>query len=478
MKYLYETLIEYGDSDAYPFHMPGHKRRGNFVNPNQIDITEIDGFDNLHHAEGILREAQERAADLYGSSETHFLVNGSTCGILSAVSACTSKGGKLLMARNCHKAAFHGAFLNELEIVWLYPETELQYGINGGIKPAQVEQCLGKDRDIEAVLITSPTYDGVVSDVKEIARIAHKYGVPLIVDEAHGAHFGFHPGFPEGSVKLGADIVIHSLHKTLPSFTQTAVLHVNGRLADRERLTWYLGIFQSSSPSYILMAGMDSCIRKITEDGAGMFEALHRRLEGFYQNSVKWNRVKLAEIERSEASGIYDFDRSKLIFSVKGAGLDGRMLKEQLRKDHQLELEMAAGSYALALTSMMDTEEGFKRLSDAISEIDKNVKPDANKAFVLADTFSRNEVVCRISQAIGQKKEEILFAGSEGRVSAEFLYLYPPGIPLLVPGERISTGLKERIEDYKRRGFDIQGLRDYSGDKIQVLLKEQNNGRC
>ena len=262
MTTIYDKLLAYGNSDAYPFHMPGHKRQiTDFVNPFQIDITEIDGFDNLHHPEGILKEAQERAAALYGSRSTYFLVNGSTCGILSAVSALVRPGGEIILARNCHKASYHACYLGDLVIHSLYPQWEPKWGINGGILPEDVEKLLAEYPKTQAVLLTSPTYDGAVSDIRGIARICHAHRVPLIVDEAHGAHLGFHPYFPESALKLGADVVIQSFHKTLPSLTQTAVLHV-GRDAqvDEERIRRFLGIYQSSSPSYIFMAAMDRCV--------------------------------------------------------------------------------------------------------------------------------------------------------------------------------------------------------------------------
>ena len=184
---------------------------GALKNPYLVDITEIDGFDNLHHAEGILLEAQQRAASLYGARETWYLVNGSTSGILAAVSACTSRGGEILMARNCHKAVYHAAYLRGLTTHYLFPEAEKSVGLNGGISPEAVREMLERYPGTEAVLITSPTYDGVVSDVKRIAKIAHAFHVPLIVDEAHGAHFPFSEYFPESALHVGSDVVIHSL---------------------------------------------------------------------------------------------------------------------------------------------------------------------------------------------------------------------------------------------------------------------------
>ena len=368
---LYDKLLQYQSSEMYPFHMPGHKRRkDDFANPFLIDITEIEGFDNLHHAEGILKDAQDRAAALYHSEETYFLVNGSTCGILAAVSACTARGGKILMARNCHKAAYHAAYLRGLDIEYLYPEKEDIFGINGGIHEDIVEKALEEFQDIQAVMITSPTYDGVVSNVEKIAQIVHRKGIPLIVDEAHGAHFGFHEYFPKSSVEMGADLVIHSLHKTLPSLTQTALLHVNGNRVDRECLRRFLDIYQTSSPSYVFMAGMDSCVCLLEKRGGELFESLRRNLEVFYKQTESLGCIYLANHGLMGKSGIHDFDRSKLVISARNAGFTGNQLANLLRNRYHLELEMAGGSYGLALTSISDTEEGFLRLSEALKEID------------------------------------------------------------------------------------------------------------
>lgn len=279
-KYLDEALIEYGSSDIYPFHMPGHKRQrlGEFC-PEEIDITEIDGFDNLHHAGGILKEGQERLASLFGSDESFYLINGSTTGILAAICGCMKKGGRILVGRNCHKSVYHAACLMEARAAYLYPEPT-DFGIQGSILPEEAERKLSEYPDVQAVVITSPTYDGVVSDIEAIAKIVHAHGIPLIVDAAHGAHFGFSDGFPQKAIALGADLSVESLHKTLPCYTQTAVLHMRkavdgmrmntdgclkeqsdqdspaagddihrakGYRFDPERVKWYLEIFQSVS---------------------------------------------------------------------------------------------------------------------------------------------------------------------------------------------------------------------------------------
>ena len=239
MERLYDKLKAYSESDFYAFHMPGHKRNKALLGielPYDLDITEIDGFDDLHHADGILKEEQERAARVFGAEESHFLVNGSTAGILSAVMGCTHRGDKILVARHCHKSIYHAIYMNGLVPRYVYPEFDISMHMNGEISKEDVAKALAAEPDIKAVVIVSPNYDGVVSDVKGIAEVAHSYRIPLIVDEAHGPHFGFHPAFPGRANDLGADVVINSLHKTLPSLTQTAILHINGKLANRRSI--------------------------------------------------------------------------------------------------------------------------------------------------------------------------------------------------------------------------------------------------
>lgn len=472
---LYDKLLQYQSSEMYPFHMPGHKRRkDDFANPFLIDITEIEGFDNLHHAEGILKDAQDRAAALYHSEETYFLVNGSTCGILAAVSACMTRGGKILMARNCHKATYHAAYLRGLDIEYLYPEKEDIFGINGGIHEDIVEKALEEFQDIQAVMITSPTYDGVVSNVEKIAQIVHRKGIPLIVDEAHGAHFGFHEYFPKSSVEMGADLVIHSLHKTLPSLTQTALLHVNGNRVDRECLRRFLDIYQTSSPSYVFMAGMDSCVCLLEKRGGELFESLRRNLEVFYKQTESLGCIYLANHGLMGKSGIHDFDRSKLVISARNAGFTGNQLANLLRNRYHLELEMAGGSYGLALTSISDTEEGFLRLSEALKEIDaclenKIEKNTEKSTLTIEDIVIKNEVWCRIHEALESPGESVLLEKAEGKICREFVYLYPPGIPMLVPGEIISREVLGKIRRLVREGYSVQGMADYSAEHIQVM---------
>ncbi|MEE1516291.1 MAG: aminotransferase class V-fold PLP-dependent enzyme, partial [Lachnospiraceae bacterium] len=242
---LYEKLNSYSDGDVYPFHMPGHKRNMPlFKSAYDYDITEIEGFDNLHHARGILRESMDMAAGFYGTKKTYYLVNGSTCGLLSAISAVVEYGDKIIIARNCHKAVYNAVYMNNLKASYIYPKPVENTSILGGIHPKDVEKALEENPDAKAVVITSPTYEGVVSYVQAIAKVVHEKGIPLIADEAHGAHFSMSGYFPKSALECGADIVIQSVHKTLPSLTQTALLHICSDMVDESKVERYLSIYQ------------------------------------------------------------------------------------------------------------------------------------------------------------------------------------------------------------------------------------------
>lgn len=456
METLYSRLKAYSDTDYYGFHMPGHKRnqiRFGEGLPYGIDITEIEGFDDLHHADGIIKEAQQEAARLYGAEETKFLVNGSTAGILSAVLGCTKKGDQILVARNCHKSVYHAIFLNELEPVYLWPGFSRQFQLNTEISVSAVKAALTKHSRIKAVVIVSPTYDGVVSDIESIAEAVHERGIPLIVDEAHGAHFGFHPYFPENALKKGADVVIHSLHKTLPSLTQTALLHMRGEYIDKRRISSYLDMLQSSSPSYILMASIHECIRMLREEKEQLFEPYVRNLDTLRKNLQNLKHLKLVQTEH--------YDRSKLVISVRHTDMSGRELYRELLEKYHLQMEMAAGSYVLAMTSPGDTKEGFARLEQALFELDAAAKLRENVQEDDIAKLPENSVICTSAKAAlcGAKETTYLpVEKSEGMISLEYAYLYPPGCPMIVPGERISRECIKRLAGYQKLGFKIEGL--------------------
>lgn len=453
---IYESLLENAESGIYPMHMPGHKRNEKFlkmVNPYTIDITEVDGFDDLHAPEEIILEAMEKGKNLYKSRQCFLLVNGSTCGILSAICACVPKGGKLIAARNCHKSVYNAIALTECESVFMMPETDPQNGICYGITATQVEKALSENPDSSAVIITSPTYEGVVSDIEKISEITRKYGVPLIVDEAHGAHFGFSPLFPESAVSKGADIVIQSLHKTLPSFTQSAVLHICTEFGGKFPVQRYLSIFQSSSPSYILMAGIDRCFDILKNEGTELFELYENRLKRFYSSMKKLKVMKILPEEYPEG---FTRDMGKIVIDLSSSSLSGGEFSQLLLKKYKIQLEMASSCYAIAMTSICDSDEGFERLKEALTEIDSLLSKSENTRH-FSPLPEKTETVIKISEALSASSKAVPISEANGKISGEFIYAYPPGIPIIAPGERFTHKVLRSIDELLSCGVAVKG---------------------
>ncbi|HBA49729.1 MAG TPA: decarboxylase [Lachnospiraceae bacterium] len=470
MEHLYGKLSGYAEGDIYPYHMPGHKRRSWGELPEamyRMDITEIEDFDNLHQPEGILLKLQREAARLYGAEESHYLVNGSTCGILSAVSSAIPFGGHILMARNCHKSAYHAAYLRHLKVSYLYSDCLAAYGIWDAVKPEQVRRALEAAEDIRAVLIVSPTYEGRIADVSEIAGIVHAKGIPLIVDEAHGAHLGLAEGFPKNSCQAGADLVIHSVHKTLPALTQTALLHVNGDLVDRDRLRRFLRIYQSSSPSYLLMAGIDNALEYVRRQGKTAFGQFLQRYEKMTEVLKGCRCLQILSGSRREQ------DVGKLVVSPGRSGITGKRLSDILLNEYHLQTEMSSKNFVLAMFTLNDGEEAYRRMTEALLEIDDRLSErNAGEIFSRGRTgyaayqgqdFTEDGKLISLWKAWDMEGEEVALESSIGKYAAEFVNLYPPGVPLLAPGERMTEGLYREILEDLEAGLTVQGIRVEAG---------------
>ena len=471
MKNLFERLIENRDSEVYPYHMPGHKRRpcGKLTRDLcGLDITEIDGFDNLHQPTEILARLRLQAARLYGADESFYLINGSTAGILAAVSAVLPQGGHILMARNCHKSAYHAAYLRKLQITYLYPPLLADYDIFDAVTPGQVREALEKDPKIQAVLLVSPTYEGRISNIREIAEIVHQKDIPLIVDEAHGAHLGFGKDFAENSCRLGADLVIHSVHKTLPSLTQTALLHVNGERIDRERLRRFLQIYQTSSPSYILMASIANALEFVEKEGEKAFADFAEAYVIMLEKLGTCKNLKVLPCKRQQNLNEGTQDIGKLVIFTKGTDLTGRKLYDILLNRYGLQTEMASEDYVLAMFTVNDHPEGYERMTQALLEIDrklcqtgspaKRFQPDVTNIFC-----KRPVRVLSLAEAWDTEKELTELSESAGSCVGEFVNLYPPGVPVLVPGEQITEEFCVRIQDWVSNGLTVQGVEALSG---------------
>lgn len=467
---LDQKLEAYAKSGIYPFHMPGHKRMP-LPAPDaySIDITEIDGFDDLHHADGILKESMERAAGLYGAKKSYYLVNGSTCGILAAISAAVPQGGGILMARNAHKSAYHAAYLRNLSTAYLNP-VRTEFGIFGAVRPDEVEEALQKIPGIRAVLITSPTYEGVVSDVAQIAEISHAHKIPLIVDEAHGAHFGFHPAFPQTAVRLGADIVIESMHKTLPSLTQTALLHVSSDAVSPEAVDFFINIYETSSPSYVLLAGMDRCISLLSGRGEELFSTYYERLSSFYRSAEGLKKLHVMQKTDFSRREIFDLDLSKIVISTRNTNLTGEDVYQKLRLDYRLQMEFSAGPYVLGMTGIMDRDEGFRRLLDALFEIDGAASFEKGRVQEWTkQLYMPKKKRMQMHEAKRRPARRVSYDEAIGQISAAMAYLYPPGIPILLPGEEIDGNLIKIIRASAGIRQNLRGIADIINEKIDIV---------
>lgn len=467
---MYEKLQALQESDWYPFHMPGHKRNLEKLPkwfPYGMDITEIEGFDNLHDAEDLLADCMKEIADFRGADQSFLLVNGSSCGLLAGIASCVWQGDEILVARNCHKAVYHSIFANQLQPHYIYPQMIPNWSINCGISPDEIEKMCITYPNIRLLVLTSPTYEGVVSDIKAIVSVAHKYGVIVLVDQAHGAHLEMGSKNTPSAVSCGADLVVESVHKTLPSPTQTALLHVQGNLVDRFRLQQWLAIYQTSSPSYPLMAGIAWCMDYCKE---------HRRdFLQYEKNIAEWRKriedlrwIRLFDpLKEPAMTACAGYDSGKFVLGVRNGILTGGELYQQLREDYHLQLEMAAATYCIAMTSVMDQEEGFARLYQALQNIDQHIQAEwegkGDEIFrdALPDLhWVENPTMMSIYQA--EQKEGIWcdLKAALGHTAKGYIYLYPPGVPLLTPGEEITEALCRQIEELQKVGLQVKGLKN------------------
>lgn len=515
-EYINEELTKYIAEQKYPWHMPGHKRRDCFKSDGfwldkkaadrissetmtdrwgqmfAYDFTEAKDLDDMHKPESFIKKCLEELRTVYGTHQTYMLVNGATGGILAAIHACCKQGDYILMARNCHKSVYNGVSLLQLHPEYLLPEITEDTGIFLDIKPEMVRQrinCMVQaGKKPAALLLTSPTYEGVLSDITEISRISNQYDIPLIVDAAHGAHLAFMgENYPLSAVKCGADIVIESAHKTLPSLTQTALLHVmNPKYSSR--LERYLGIFQTSSPSYLFMQSLEKAVC-YCQSAKAEFEAYLRHLQEFRKGCQKFKKLILFE----PGQKVYAYDIGKLVFQIspssfityqnKKQPLTGMLLLELLAEEYGQICEMAAADYVIAMTSVMDSPQAFDNLFHALQEIDERIVADTSRSSINMDLQADADGIDTESKTDADRSgiDYHLFAHipelrmlpgeawnsdsyllelalAEGFIAGEYVYAYPPGIPVVVPGEVISAEVIKNVHYMLKQQLNVAGV--------------------
>ena len=464
---LLARLKALSDSGVIPMHMPGHKRNAALAGyldtlGARLDITEITGFDDLHDPEGILRDAQDRAARLWKVRKSWFLVNGSTGGVLAGIRALAPAGSRVLVARNCHRSVYNALDLSRLDPVFLRPEPVPGWSFPGPVHPETLAAAVARYPDAKLLVLTSPTYEGVLSDLPALVKLAHAAGIPVLVDEAHGAHLGLFDVFSQGAVAAGADLVAQSLHKTLPSLTQTAILHCAGPLADPAAVQAQLAVFQTSSPSYLLLASIDGCVEWLAQQGADALGAWRARLERFYQHTDGLQNLRL--FGQNETFP-FALDPSKIV--VGTGSLTGRQLKDRLRKEYSIELEMAGADWALAMTGPGDTDSSLSALAKALRHMDATIPAASPRTPLPMGPLPKARLAPW--QAVTHAAEPVELDQAVGRVSAESVWAYPPGIPLLLPGEQVDAEMAALLTEQVHRDVALHSTQGGMPQTLWVL---------
>jgi lysine decarboxylase len=429
------------------------------------DITEIPGADNLFQTEGILKASQEEYAKLYDTQRSYLLINGTSCGLIAAILASVPKGKKLIMARNSHKAVFNALVLAGIEPIYAYPEMIHEYGISGVITPEEIERCLSENPDAEAVVLPSPNYYGVCSDIRSIADVVHAYEKILIVDQAHGAHLKFFSdagcvNMPKSAEEQGADVTVNSIHKTLASFTQSALLNLNSCRVDPYVLEDKLQMVQSTSPSYLLMASLDINADILKQHRQEIVTEWYNALLFFYREAKAIPGLSVVGNPFSATTDI-NLDLTKINLDMSAVGLDAAELERQLIK-HGIFAELTTGNILMCMTGIGNTKADIERLIAALFKISHGRVTMQNSKKPIASVFRTKLDLFPVPK----DKERIPLATGAGRICASAIIPYPPGVPFVCPGEMLTDDTIGYIQDLRVAGEKVIGVNEF--DEITV----------
>ncbi|NET00195.1 MAG: aminotransferase class I/II-fold pyridoxal phosphate-dependent enzyme [Sphaerospermopsis sp. SIO1G1] len=462
-----------------PFYTPGHKR-GVGISPIlkdllgekvfKSDLTELEELDNLFTPESAILAAQELAADAFGAEKTYFLVNGSTCGIEAAIMATCSMGEKIILPRNIHSSVISGLVLSGAIPIFIYPEYDEHLDIAHGIKLEDLKLTLSQHPDAKAVLMIHPTYYGVCGDLKSIAKITHEYNIPLILDEAHGAHFAFHPHLPTSALAAGADITIQSIHKTLAAMTQASMLHIQGNRINIDRLNKSLQLVQSTSPSFVLLASLDAARQQMAMNGESlMFETLY--LASLARRKInKISGLSVLDIPENKHSSFFELDTTRLTVNVTQLGITG-FAAEDFINENGLTPEFSSLHNLIFIISLGNNKSDIEILVETL----KNLSQIKNLTNQYQLCKYKNHDIIKGSLCISPR--EAFFADTEtlplektfNRICAENICPYPPGIPVLMAGELITKPAIEYLQQISLLGGVISGCADASLHSIKVI---------
>lgn len=469
------------------FYTPGHKR-GVGISPRLVDLlgeavfradlTELSELDNLFVPQGVIQQAQQLAAEAFGATQTYFLVNGSTCGIEAAILATCGMGDKIILPRNVHSSLVAGLILSGAIPIFVNPEYDPILDIAHSITPASVQAALSEHPDAKAVMIVYPTYYGVCGDVEAIARITHQYNIPLLVDEAHGAHFAFHPQLPIAALAAGADLSVQSIHKTLGAMTQASMLHIRGNRVDSDRLNKALQLVQSTSPSYILLASLDAARQQMALHG---FELMSRTLQLADDARTRISQIpglSVLEISPSPSFPLppssVALDKTRLTVTVSGLGLTG-FEAEEILDELGVTAEFATLQHLTFIISLGNTQEDIEQLVQGFTTL-ANHRMKKEKTDLKLSQLVWDDLIS-VGNSVRMSPREAFFAESETlpiletteRICAEIVCPYPPGIPVLMPGEIITHTALEYLQQIQLIGGFISGCVDGSLNTLKVV---------
>ncbi|GFN21917.1 aminotransferase class I/II-fold pyridoxal phosphate-dependent enzyme [Thermanaeromonas sp. C210] len=473
---IFTALKQYVNDGVLPFHVPGHKQGRALAELKEyvgekvlaMDLTCMPDLDNICNPRSVIREAEELTAAAYGADYAFFLVNGTTSGIQAMILALCKPGDKIIIPRNAHRSALGGLILSGARPVYIEPEINSDYGISMGVTPERVEWALKEHPDAKAVFIISPNYYGTLPPLADIVKVAHRYDVPVLVDEAHGAHLKFHPALPLSSMEAGADLAAVSAHKLAGSLTQSSFLLAKGHRIDPKHLKAVLNISQTTSPSYILLASLDVARKQMALHGR---ELLDRTLE-----IAGWIRQELTRIEGLRVlgkeviglPGCSDLDPTKITVNVQELGLSGYEMENLLRQQYGIQVELSDLYNVLLLISIGDDWEMAGRLVEAFRDIARRRSPK-NVVRFCPPLPAIPRMLVSPREAFYSQTHSIELEYAEGEISAEAITAYPPGIPLICPGEIITREVIDYVNLLKKEHADLQGPEDPELKYIRVL---------
>lgn len=476
---LLQSLKTYSQQDIASFDVPGHKRGEGVRVLNEffgyelmkMDVNSLPLLDNVSNPKGVIAKAQHLLADAYGADAAFFMTNGTTSAIHCMLMSILSPEDKVLLPRNIHKSALNGLILCGAIPVYVQTEMLGKEGISANVKPAEIKKILQQQSDIKAVFLLNPTYYGFVSDLKEIIRICHEYDVLVLVDEAHGAHFPFHPELPASGIELGADVSCVSIHKTGGALTQASALLVNSQRVNVKKVQQVINMLQSTSCSYLLMSSLDGARQNLVLNG---YDQLTKVIHLSHYARHKLNQIP--GIYTIEPYGLQsdEFDVTKLGINVRGLGLSGFEVYDLMWKEFDIQLEMPDFNNVLAIISLGDQLRNINRLIDAFKVISKKYKKHSKKEVTPFKLQANPIVVMSPRNAYFSEKVLVPLESAIGHVAGESILAYPPGIPIIAPGEKVTDEVVNALKQLKQSGAFITDNVDKDMNHLLVIKEEES----